>query len=565
MTSMRRRSFLKTAATVALAPIGLAAKKPEKPDVFDWDFLRMAVGGRLEPIDSPVGSPEFLANLKNPFYVGDQPALTQTSGWIDAWMSKPSAYVLSAETAADVAAGVRFARSQNVRLAVRGGGHSYKGTSNAADSLLIWTRKMREVQRTDWFVPAGAPRSYLGQPAVTLGAGCIWMDAYDAVTTKAGLYVQGGGCTTVGVAGLVQAGGFGSFSKQYGPAAGALLEAEVVTAEGSILVANHCQNTELFWALKGGGGGSFGIITKLTLRTHELPEFFGGVFGRIKAATSAAYERLVAQAIRFYAERLFNPHWGEQLKFHPDHSLEISMVFQGLNEARAREIWSPFVAWINDRKSEYQWLRDFGAVQVPALHFWDAEWWRKNIPRAIVADSRADANPRDFFWEGDQGQVSFFLHGFQSSWLPQRLLTPERQSSFVRALVAASAIWTVALHFNKGLAGGSPEAIKAALQTALNPKVTDAFALAIIAGGGSPAYAAGEPDLDKARRERARINRAAKILFSAAGGSGAYSAQSDYFQRNWRESFWGANVKRLARVKKKCDPTGLFTVHHGIA
>jgi len=78
------------------------------------------------------------------------------------------------------------------------------------------------------------------QPAVSVGAGAIWMHVYDAVTTKAGRYVQGGGCATVGVAGLIQSGGFGSFSKNYGMAAAGLLEAEVVTADGVVRIANAC-------------------------------------------------------------------------------------------------------------------------------------------------------------------------------------------------------------------------------------------------------------------------------------------------------------------------------------
>ncbi|MEJ7675420.1 MAG: FAD-binding protein [Chitinophagaceae bacterium] len=76
------------------------------------------------------------------------------------------------------------------------------------------------------------------------------MQAYEAVTTKAGRYVQGGGCATVGVAGLIQSGGFGSFSKNYGLAAAALLEAEIVTADGSVKIANACNNPDLFWAIK---------------------------------------------------------------------------------------------------------------------------------------------------------------------------------------------------------------------------------------------------------------------------------------------------------------------------
>ena len=84
--------------------------------------------------------------------------------------------------------------------------------------------------------------------------------------------MQGGGCMTVGVAGLIQSGGFGSFSKAYGMAAASLLEAEVVTADGAVRIANACTNPDLFWALKGGGGGSLGVVTRLTLRTHELPD-----------------------------------------------------------------------------------------------------------------------------------------------------------------------------------------------------------------------------------------------------------------------------------------------------
>ena len=84
--------------------------------------------------------------------------------------------------------------------------------------------------------------------------------------------MQGGGCGTVGVAGLVSGGGFGSFSKNFGTAAAGLLEAEIVTADGAVRIVNACTNPDLFWALKGGGGGSFGVVTRLTLRTRELPD-----------------------------------------------------------------------------------------------------------------------------------------------------------------------------------------------------------------------------------------------------------------------------------------------------
>ena len=134
----------------------------------------------------------------------------------------------------------------------------------------------------DGFVGQGC--SDAPQPAVSLGAGNIWLKAYAAVT-KAGRYVQGGGCCTVNVAGLVQSGGFGSFSKNFGLASASLIEAEVVTADGQIRIANACTNPDLFWALKGGGGSSLGVVTRLTLKTHTLPNFLGGAFGNDQGRT----------------------------------------------------------------------------------------------------------------------------------------------------------------------------------------------------------------------------------------------------------------------------------------
>ena len=77
--------------------------------------------------------------LGNPFFLGDQPGGTQVSGWLNAWSPKPSTYGVVAHTPKDVAAAVNFARIHRLRLVVKGGGHSYQGTSNSPDSLLIWT------------------------------------------------------------------------------------------------------------------------------------------------------------------------------------------------------------------------------------------------------------------------------------------------------------------------------------------------------------------------------------------------------------------------------------------
>src|SRR5262249_30214491 len=139
-------------------------------------------------------------------------------------------------------------------------------------------------------------------------------------------------CGTVGVAGLVQGGGFGTFSKNLGTAACNLLEAEVVTADGKVRIVNACQDADLFWALKGGGGGTFGVVTRLTLRTHELPDFVGIVSTRLQAKSDAAYHELLARFVDHYADNLQSPHWGEAATLKRGNLLDVGLEFQGLTE-----------------------------------------------------------------------------------------------------------------------------------------------------------------------------------------------------------------------------------------
>ena len=125
---------------------------------------------------------------------------------------------------------------------------------------------------------------------------------------------------------------------------------------------------------------------------------------------------------------------------------------------------------------------------------------------------------------------------------------------------------TVGLHFNKD-SPAALEAVAAALDTASNPSVLDAFALAIIAGEGPPArpgIAGHEPDLARARSAAKAIGQAMAELRKVAPGTGSYVSESDYFERDWQHSFWGSNYPRLLAAKRKYDPQGLFVVHHGV-
>jgi FAD/FMN-containing dehydrogenase len=550
---------------------------PAWPSAAEWEDLKARVGGNLlappsllAPCETDPKSAECRAlfkSLQNPFFIGDQPSGTQVSGYLDAWMPATSAYVVAARTTADVAAAVSFARRHNLRLVVKGGAHSYQGTSNAPDSLMIWTRPMRSVQVLDAFVPTGAPVSHAPVPAVTAGAGTVWLDLYDAVTNKAGRYVQGGGCTTVGVAGHIQSGGFGSFSKGFGTSSGNLLEAEVVTADGAVRVANAYRNPDLFWALKGGGGGSLGVVTRVTVRTHGLPENFGVASWRVKATSEAAFRRLVARFMGFYGASLLNAHWGEQAAIQPDNVLKISMVSQGLDTTESSRIWRPFLDWVAASPTDFIPVAPAHIVAEAARGWWDVEGMRRAKSGSMHYDDRPGAPSGQGWWSGDQEQVGAFLHGYESIWLPAALLEPGARERLVDALVGASRHMEVQLHFNKGLAGAAPDAIAGARDTAMSPDALSAFALAIIATGGPPAYMSVvgfKPDMAFAHRNAAAVAAAAAAVREVAPRAGSYLSESNYFNDDWRQAYWGPNYPRLSGVKAKYDPEGLFFTHHGV-
>jgi FAD binding domain len=199
---MNRRQLLQSAAAIPLlsgalseisTPVaaqpaaGSAALRrvrptdPGWPSRPSWQQLNRDVHGRLFEVTSPL-TPcrqrqddatcnEVLKQLKNPYFIGDEPGLTQTLGWLDAWRSEPSAYAVAARTTEDVVAAVNFARENRLRLVIKGGGHSYQGTSSAPDSLLIWTRAMKDMLLHEAFVAQGCAGAQAPQPAVSIGAG----------------------------------------------------------------------------------------------------------------------------------------------------------------------------------------------------------------------------------------------------------------------------------------------------------------------------------------------------------------------------------------------------------
>jgi FAD/FMN-containing dehydrogenase len=443
---------------------------------------------------------------------------------------------------------------------VKGTGHDYLGRSSAPDSLLIWTHQMRQVTVDDAFVPHGCASAPI--PAVTVDAGTRWLEAYREVTVRHGRYVQGGGCVSVGAAGgFLQGGGFGSWSKKYGIAAAGMLEAEVVTADGQLVIANRCNHADLFWALRGGGGGTFGVVTRVTLMTHALPDYFGHIGGEISAASDAAFQELLEHFVAFYREQLSNEHWGEQVQVRRDNKLELSLAFEGMRARDAEQVWQPFRAWLAEHPERFQ--VHFEAVELPAGQMWSFEFFRRYASEVIRADDRTD-HAGQFWWAGDGEQVSAYWYGYQSRWIPLDRFEGAEAPKLAAALFAASRHWQVGLHFNKGQAGASADAVERGHQTAMNPAVFRAAALAIVGDfeTAAPGVRGHEPDIAAGRAARAAIAAAMQVLREETPDAGSYVNETDYFEPDWQRSFWGDNYPRLLAIKRAYDPANLFTCHH---
>lgn len=163
--------------------------------------------------------------------------------------------VVFCESLADVQRTVRWARRHAVRIVPRSGGHSYGGYSTTSGVVVDVSRLNR--------ISLGAR----GRAAV--GAGARLIDVYDQLSRR-GRTIPAGTCPSVGIAGLTLGGGVGLAARKFGLTCDNLLEATVVLADGRAVTCNGKQHQDLYWALRGGGGGNFGVVTRLVFRTYPV-------------------------------------------------------------------------------------------------------------------------------------------------------------------------------------------------------------------------------------------------------------------------------------------------------
>lgn len=223
----------------------------------------------------------FSGRLRSPGDEGYEDARRLHNGLID----KRPGLIAQCLTTADVVDAVNLGRELNLEIAVRGGGHNVAGRAVTEGGLMIDLALMKGIHVDP------ATRTIRAQPGLT------WAE-FDRAAAVHGLATTGGTVSTTGIAGLTLGGGLGNLMGAYGLAADNLLSAEVVTAFGRVVTASADDNSDLFWALRGGGG-NFGVVTSFEYRAHAVTTVLGGllihpfekatdVFARYREYTAAA-------------------------------------------------------------------------------------------------------------------------------------------------------------------------------------------------------------------------------------------------------------------------------------
>ncbi|KAI0867405.1 FAD-binding domain-containing protein [Hypoxylon argillaceum] len=442
------------------------------------------------------------------------------------------AYVVNATTAVDVKLGLDFARQYNVRVVVKSTGHDYQGRSQAPGALSIWVHHMQDRQLHNSFQPKGCNFT-INTTAVTVGGGSQ-IGALVEDLDKINQTVVGGTSKSVSVGGYITGGGHSVLAPLYGMAADQVLELEVVTPLGDIVTANECQNEDLFWAMRGGGGSTFGVMTSVTLATHPTPKI---VAANIVIASLDLNALFVWEMVGYLLSQFpyldFQGVSGYSVLSQnytvPDGNngtLNIAglagtfLLFNTQNQEDMQAIWEPIITYVNTTWPTAVVLMDL--VPYPSLASW------------LEVNSDQDA-------AGYDGYVG------------SHLLDATSLTSNTTAVGQAFETFNGEAFLVAG--NGTRDAKPRGGSTAVNPS----WRKTIVHATNGLAFV---PLNITARSEAlASVNAMTEPLRQLAPNMGAYVNENNPGEPNWHYSFWGDNYERLVQIKRTVDPNDVLWCH----
>ncbi|KAH9206006.1 FAD binding domain-containing protein [Leptodontidium sp. 2 PMI_412] len=432
-----------------------------------------------------------------------------------------SDYVIMATEAKHIQAGVIFANRYNIRLVVRNTGHDFMGRSIASGALAINTHQLKSSSFVKKYT---GPGGYTGS-AATLGAGIQGRELFRLANQQSPkVVVVGGECPTVGFSGgYIQGGGHGPLSTYHGMAADQVLSFDVITAEGRAVTANAKQNPDLFWALKGGGPGTFGIVTSVTVKTFpELPS--AGTILNINAThtTDSALFWKAVEAFHSFANMyvdngIFAYYELSELRLHVQ-----PFVAPNMNAAQLQLVLKPLFDKLDSIGVGYSTV----TKEFPTYFDLYMDLFEDEIAGDNTIVGGRFFNRQDIAENNPALVEAFKVAVNPPNWAP--------------GIVIGHIV---------GPGHGNP-----VVDNAIHPgwRQASSFSITVV---NVPANAT---KAEKAEAKNILTNTIGTKLTSASPRGGAYVNEGDLNEPNWQTSYWGSNYARLLRIRQTWDPRGVF-------
>ncbi|KAH9896809.1 FAD-binding domain-containing protein [Cubamyces lactineus] len=451
---------------------------------------------------------------------------------------------VEAHTVNDIQVAVRFAARHNLRLVIKNTGHDYLGRSSGRDSFMIWTHHMKNITMHEAFRPSGSLSGEIFEHAITVHAGVQWQEAYNAANASGRMIVGGvaaGG--SVGAAGgWVLGGGQSLVSPVYGLGVDNVLELALVLANGSHATTNAYEHPDLFWALRGGGGGTFGVVTSVTYKTYPIVPTVSASLVASANTTQSTLSGSLADAFTEFVRitpALTDAGWGGYVTYGPGTqgglTYELVAIAPNLSWEEANATIVPYFDYVhalaeNSTGSGTTETQLTVSVAETTLYPSFLSWYTANIPATGLVGSNLNLG----------------------SWLLPRDLV---ETDHKRVAETLSTVPGLSFEF---VAGGAVSRTNAS-STGLNPAWRKALVHTIFgvawADGTSAAEIGEIQDTLKATSAKVR---------ALAPDSGAYFNEASMFEPDPPKAFFGAHYEKLKTIKKTYDPMDLFLVLEGV-